>query len=201
MTPSKRPDGPSLFDTDQADEVAELREQVAELESQNEAMGKELWRYRDQISRRDRDLKAWEERVVSARRRAWEEGCQASASLFVAQQARKARQPLDALIRVVGMLGDKPKAQQLSEAVLWARQAKEMLGFIEGDDAAGKFHAEQRAEVDRLREYLTVAGRKRHGELGHEVKGPTFTGCECPGCVLIIGMDVLGDHEPAPEAA
>jgi hypothetical protein len=201
MSPKKP--SPSLFDDEE--DVTKLKERIVELEAQSHAQSAESSRLQDQISRRERDLREWEKRTVSARRRAWEEGCQASASIFVAQQARKARQPLDALVRVASTLGDKPSRQQLTEAVLWARQAKEMLAGIEGGGSmesgpAAQFHAAQRAEVDRLREYTMMAGRKLHKELGAEIKGPTFTGCDCPGCVLIIGMDVLGDHEPAPES-
>lgn len=198
MAPKKASAAPLPFDGDQSAEVARLREEVAELTASNEQLGKELWRYRDQISRRDRDLREWEKRVVSGMRRSWEEDRTHVGYLFVEQQAAKARQEIDALIYQVKNLPEKPKPTDVATLRTWANLATQRLGGSSRGQAKA-FYENVRAEVTRLRGYITEAAQKLHKELGAEIKGPTFTGCGCPGCDLIIGMDVLGDHEPAPE--
>lgn len=174
--------------------------ELEELRGDYDRLQAEHTRVRDLHARRERDLREWEKRVVSARRREQEDWLDSLANIYVAYRANLAnRGGLNGVFRLVRELPDRPKPTQVENL---RRAALLVEGAIKAvvTESPEQFYDRQRAEVKRLRAYIRIAGQRLHVELGQDITGPTFVGCTCPGCELIVGMDVLGDDEPAPEA-
>lgn len=173
------------------DELAQLRVDYDRLQAEHIRM-------RDQMYRRERDLREWEKRVVSARRREQQDWLDNLASGYAAHRANAAdRGGLHGVFRLIRELPDRPKPTEvgnLRRAALVVENAIKALVT----ESPEQFYDRHRAEVKRLRAYIRTTGQKLHAAHGQDVTGPTYVGCTCPGCELIVGMDVLGDDEPAP---
>lgn len=75
---------------------------------------------------------------------------------------------------------------------LGIRSVAVRINAVRKNEPTPGFHDEQQAEIDRLREFITIEGQRLHRLYGGDRR------CECPGCELIRGMDRV---EPADEAA
>lgn len=176
-----------------ANELDELRVDYDRLQAEH-------IRVCDQSARRERDLREWEKRVVSARRRELEGWLDNLAGLYVERRVEAARRGgLGELFYRVSKLADRPKPTEIQELRRSAVMIENVVRAIV-PESAEQFYERQRAEVKRLRAYITTAAQELHAKFGEDVAGPTYVGCTCAGCELIVGMDVLGDEEPAPNA-
>lgn len=171
---------------DPVDELEELRARVSTLSAENT-------RLRDQQSRGFRQEKEHRERVEAACRRTWQEDRGASAALFIDGAVRNGLHGINALLYAVEVMPERPKRADLDRLRTNAEMARHVIKLhAEHTESATALDARMRAEVNRLREYVTRTGRALHAEHGDDsaIGKPGGLGCVCPGCMLIIGMDV-----------
>lgn len=174
-------------------DLDELRRRIADLSAENT-------RLRDQQARRFREEKEHRERVEAACRRTWQEDRQASAALFIDGAVRNGLHGINALLYAVEVMPERPKRADLDRLRVNAEMARHVIKLhAEGSESATALDARMRAEVNRLREYVTRTGRALHDAHGEsaEAREPGGLGCVCPGCMLIIGMDVGVTDVPA----
>ncbi|MCU1615022.1 MAG: hypothetical protein JWO98_2562 [Frankiales bacterium] len=132
--------------------------------------------------RRDREARAAARRSVEDDRAAWSQR-------VLDKYVREALLPITGLIYRIEQLPDRlsPKAMAAFKAATGdtARTVADARRRLDADEELALV-GKQRAEILRLREYVTVAGRTLHKQL------TTFSAtCGCFGCDLIRGMDDL----------
>lgn len=179
-------------------------DQLAELHEANRQLNAEYTALHDRYMRLLTQRQRWSERVRAAARRTEV----AHVLAFAELQVRRAMSSVggDAfygVLRLVRELPERPPKTQV-RALRSAAENAELLRRhqAEGDGEPAAAYRAQRAEEARLREHITVSGRALHAQLGTDGGDPESLGCECPGCALIIGMDLTPDDaEPAPGAA
>ena len=172
-------------------ELAELRERYAELAAHHTRLLDLAARLRSERSKQ-------EERVRASARRRWESESELATTRWMQQWVRRAQGPFTEVLYRIEQLGEKPKRAQLDDLRMAGVMARDSIKILtEGVPPADVQHARNRAEVTRLREYVLAAGRELHNEHGWVPDGPTSVGCTCPGCELIVGMDLVDGEAPA----
>lgn len=158
-----------------ADElVAELAATQAELTALRD-------RYQSLLAGQGRQLVL----VRAAARRQAHDHMEALAGVYAARRAEDMVPWIEGLVRRVERLGERPSGQQLAELRDAAGLARLGLQRSRGAEPEGVTRLrEQQAEITRLRQLVLKTGRELHAESGLDP-----VGCECRGCLMIMGMD------------
>jgi hypothetical protein len=153
----------------------------------------------DQV-KRDRSVYAAARREAAEDRRAW-------ASMYLGHLIRDSASVINAVIHRAAELPEgRVPLEQARELKSAAERAKWMMSGLVGhrqsqfDDARRQnpqisLVEKQRAEILRLREFITATGQQLHAASGGRTPGQGR--CECHGCELIRAMDDV----PAERAA
>lgn len=176
------------------DDLAELREAHAALNREHTALHDRYMRLLTQQQR-------WSERVRAAARRTATEQVTAFAHLHVRQAITGAGgDAVYHVLRLARELPERPKAAQVRALRSAAENAEHLrVSARDRDGEPGDAFQATRAEQTRLRDYIVASGRALHARYGVDNHDPASLGCECPGCQMIIGMDLVDDDtEPAP---
>lgn len=166
---------------------------VGELAADLTATQAELTALRDRHQRVLTDRQRHDERVRAAARREAHGHMEALAGVYAARRAEDMTSWITGLLRRVERLGERPSAQQLAELRDAAGLARLALRRSQEAEPEGVTRLwEQQAEITRLRGLLTDVGRGLHAESGRDP-----VGCECRGCRLIVGMDLIENEVTA----
>lgn len=180
---SKKTTEPSLFDSDQ--DVSKLHERIAALSAENT-------RLNDLYMRLLTTRADWERRVASARRREQQEWLRVFGATYAVRDVARVEHYVTGLIYRIESLPDKPGSSQISDLRAAAVTSRQVLKAHQ--DAPEKAFELAHDELFRLRDFVREFGRRTHDESGRD---PNM--CDCVGCQILIGMDVIGDDELAPE--
>lgn len=151
----------------------------------------------DQV-KHDRSIYAAAHREAAEERMAW-------AGMYLNHLVRQSASHINEVInRAATMPDGRVPIEQTRELKAAAARAKWMMSGLVGhresqfdearrQDAAISLTEKQRAEILRLRGFITAAGQRLHTPDGPKVNGR----CECSGCELIRAMDDSADIEQA----
>lgn len=207
---------PAWADKTAAERVEALREDYARMGedisdlSDAELLNRELTRMQAESRRHEnaystllQDQVKYDRSVYASANRTAREAVDARGSLYLNAIIRRSAVPLTGLIYRISQLPERPGPKQVEELKGAARTVEWQLDGVvtapvirevaEHDEGVKLVEA-QRAEITRLRKFITEQGQALHAAHGPR-KGEEGR-CECPGCELIRSMD--DDRETVP---
>lgn len=169
---------------DQQLSYEELQERLASLTREHQALND---RYMRLLTERRKDS---DRTHSAARRKYYEDLLRAIERDQVRYVVERALVPVTGLIYRVHSLGERCSQKKVAELKAAATQADSWLRDARSaSNPDQQFAEEAAAEIARLRRYIREAGQRLHTTYAQD----TAHGCECPGCLLIVDMDLVPD--------
>lgn len=171
--------------------MTEPADALAELQARHDRLNAEFIALRDRDQRRMTNARIDGDRTRSAARRDAQDHMLGLAESYADAAVRESMHDIAALIYRTETLPDRPSRGQVASLRTAAGLADRRIRLATDRDNVADVAHRVHAEVRRLRAYVMASGRAIH-----DVTGRDPNGCDCTGCLLIIGMDLLDGDAP-----
>ncbi|TDD35488.1 hypothetical protein [Saccharopolyspora elongata] len=172
-----------------AEELATALLTLQELQRDHQALSKDHVRLRDRHQQMLVQQRKDADRVYAAADRRAFDHLAARAGVVTQHLTRVTLVPFTKLVHQIDQLGERAGTRQVAELKQSAIYAAHLLDShrTETPETAAAIDS-LIAEVTRMREYIVSAGQQLHRDLAPNELSAGTVGCECLGCLLIVGM-------------
>ena len=163
-------------------------DELVEIRARYDALQREYIVMRDREQRAMTDERIQGERGRSAARRTAQERMLGLAQVHADAMVRESMAEIHQVLYVADDITKGPKSTtaQRDRLRVHVEMARNRIRHAQEREGAHEFLDRVHTEVARLRAYVMTTGRAIHDGTGRDVLN-----CDCTGCMLIIGMDLV----------